>query len=100
MNWFLLAITIGLVLSAPFQLYGGHLLGEEIEADPPKGNSVYSMLYSISTWAKYGALKRQADRGDCFAWWCLLSFGLQLVWCALVVLAMFSSPIWRKWLVG
>jgi hypothetical protein len=91
-NWFLFAITIALVLSAPFHLYGGHLLGEEIEAERSKANSLYSMIYSTSSYAKYGALKRQADRGDRFAWWSLLLVGLGLVWCALVVLAMFSSP--------
>lgn len=96
MNWILVAITIGLIVQAPFQLYGGHLLGEEIEADPPKGNSLYSTLYSFSSWAKYGALKRQADRGDRFACWCLLLGRLALAWSAVVVLAMIFSPIWHK----
>ncbi|CAN7678034.1 hypothetical protein [Mesorhizobium sp. LjNodule214] len=92
-SWlFLVIMTVG-SLSLPFNWYGGNLLDADIKAGRVKRSS----LYANSNFAKYDALKRRADQGDRLAWWSLLLAGLGLVLGMLMVLAMFSSPIWRKW---
>ncbi|MER8753626.1 hypothetical protein NKH57_31290 [Mesorhizobium sp. M1050] len=95
-NTWLFPLIMGVgSLSLPFHWYGGNLLDTDIKAGRVKPSS----LNAISIFAKYGALKRQADQGDRFAWWSLLLAGVGLVLGMLMVLAMFSSPIWRKWLL-